>query len=140
MHAIVDAPIVPRNVPATQSAHTDAPVVATYRPAAHDWHVASAEAPDAVLNFPAAHSVHDVVDPLDHEPVPHWEHVEAPVATPVKEPAGHASHVEKPADAENLFAAHATQADSAVAPTVALAFPAAHAKHVPIALAPVAVL
>jgi hypothetical protein len=63
--------------------------------------VASDVAPDAVLNFPAAHSVHEVVDPLDHEPVPHSEHVEAPVATPVKEPAGQVPHVDAPAEGAN---------------------------------------
>ncbi len=63
--------------------------------------MASEVAPEAVLNFPAAHCVQSVVVPLDHEPVPHDEHVEAPVATPVKEPAGHAPHVVKPADAVN---------------------------------------
>jgi hypothetical protein len=45
--------------------------------------------------------VHNVVEPLDHAPVPHNEQVDAPVATPVKDPAGHAPHVANPADAVN---------------------------------------
>ncbi len=50
--------------------------------------MASEVAPDAVLNFPAAHSVQNVVVPLDHEPVPHNEHVEAPVPSSA-DPAAH---------------------------------------------------
>ncbi len=139
-HDAVEAPVVPRNEPAGQSVHTDAPVVVMKRPVAQGWHVDSVVAPVAALNFPAAHSVHNVVEPLDHAPVPHDEHVDAPVATPVKEPAGHAPHVVKPEVAVNWFDGHETQVDSALAPMAALALPAAHAVHVSTVLAPVAVL
>ncbi len=138
--AIVDAPVVPRNVPAGQSEHEDTPALTANRPATHTTHVDSAVAVAAVLNFPAAHSVQSVVEPLDHAPVPHCEHVEEPVATPVNDPAGHTLHVEVPVETANWFAGHATHVDSALAPTAVLALPAAHAVHVPIVLAPVAVL
>jgi hypothetical protein len=102
--------------------------------------VDSAVAVVAALNFPATHSVQSVVDPLDHAPVPHCEHVEEPVAKPVNDPAGHALQVEVPVERAYWFAGHATHVDSALAPTAVLALPTAHAVHVPIALAPVAVL
>ncbi len=128
-----------RNFPASQFVHTD-DAASAHVPARQVLHVASEVAVVAALNFPAAHCAQEVMLPLDHAPVPHGVHCNAPKTTPVAEPAGHTSHVDAPLAAAKRFAVQSEHADSAVAPILALALPVAHAEHVAEDTAPEAVL
>ena len=60
-HTLVQAPLVPLNLPAAQLWHVpllDAPQPARYVPASHAWHAWQDACPSAHWNLPVAHAEH----------------------------------------------------------------------------------
>ena len=138
-------PVVSENLPASQFVHTAA-ALAEYVPASHVRHVESDWAPvapeylpavqsehfqaDVVLEYlPASQSKHAAAPFAEYLPAPHSWHVESAVAPVAPEylPVAHSRHDE--ADAPEYFPE--PQLSHALAPALALYFPATQAVHVP---------
>jgi hypothetical protein len=75
------------------------------------------------------HSLHALAEPVEMNPLAQAEHVDAPAAKPVKEPARHVVQDVSPTVGANEPSAQDSHATPLVAFTMALTLPASHGTH-----------